>query len=59
MKLQADVGARQNRVELMGNRLKIGEEHATKQMSLNEDTEYPETITNMVTQESIHQALYP
>ena len=56
LKLQADVGARQNRVELMGNRLKIGEEHATKQMSLNEDTEYPETITNMVTQESIHQA---
>ncbi|KOY82359.1 flagellar hook-associated protein FlgL [Lysinibacillus sp. FSL H8-0500] len=56
LKMQADVGARQNRVELMENRLGIGEGNIIKQMSLNEDTEYPATITNMVTQSSIHQA---
>ncbi|WP_274309184.1 flagellar hook-associated protein FlgL [Solibacillus daqui] len=54
--LRADVGARQNRVELMENRLSLQEVNVTKQMSQNEDTDYAKTITEMVTTESIHQA---
>ncbi|MEK4173659.1 flagellar hook-associated protein FlgL [Lysinibacillus sp. FSL L8-0312] len=54
--VRADVGARQNRVELMENRLSIQEVNVTKQLSLNEDTDYAKTITDMVTQDSIHQA---
>lgn len=54
--MRADVGARMNRVELMKNRLDIQEINTTKQKSLNEDTDYAETITHMATQESIHQA---
>jgi len=53
---RADVGARMNRLELMKNRLDIQEINTTKQKSLNEDTDYAETITHMATQESIHQA---
>lgn len=53
---RADVGARQNRVEMMGNRLSLQEVNVTKQLSVNEDTDYAKTITEMVTQESIHQA---
>lgn len=53
---RADVGARQNRVELMMNRLDIQEINVTKQKSNNEDVDYAKTITNMTTQESIHQA---
>lgn len=54
--LRADVGARQNRVEMMENRLSLQEVNVTKQLSANEDTDYAKTITDMVTQESIHQA---
>ncbi|MFF2796884.1 flagellar hook-associated protein FlgL [Lysinibacillus xylanilyticus] len=54
--LRADVGARQNRVEMMENRLSLQEVNVTKQLSANEDTDYAKTITEMVTQESIHQA---
>ncbi|UPW83755.1 flagellar hook-associated protein FlgL [Lysinibacillus sp. Ag94] len=54
--VRADVGARQNRVEMMGNRLSLQEVNVTKQLSVNEDTDYAKTITDMVTQESIHQA---
>jgi len=53
---RADVGARQNRVEMMENRLSLQEVNVTKQLSKNEDTDYAKTITDMVTQESIHQA---
>ena len=53
---RAEVGAKQNRVELMESRLQIQEVNVTKQMSLNEDTDYAKTITEMVTAESIHQA---
>ncbi len=53
---RANVGARQNRIELMENRLSIKEVNVTKQLSLNEDTDYAKTITDMTTQESIHQA---
>lgn len=56
LEAQADVGARQNRVELMENRLSIREIGVTKQMSNNEDVDYAKAITEMVTSESIHQA---
>lgn len=56
LEAQADVGARQNRVELMENRLSIREISVTKQLSNNEDVDYAKAITQMVTSESIHQA---
>ena len=56
LSLRAEVGARQNRVEMMENRLDIQNVNVTKQMSQNEDTDYAKTITDMVAQESIHQA---
>ena len=54
--VQATVGAKQNRIDTIENRLSILEVNITKQKSLNEDTDYAETITEMTTQESIHQA---
>lgn len=53
---RANIGARQNRSELMDNRLQSQELIATKQMSENEDIDYEKTITDMITQESIHSA---
>lgn len=53
---RADIGARQNRVELMDDRLLTQEVIATKQMSENEDVDYEKAITEMITQESIHRA---
>lgn len=53
---RADIGARQNRVSLMDDRLQSQEVIATKQMSNNEDVQYDQAITNMITQESIHRA---
>ena len=53
---RSDIGARQNRVELMDDRLSSQEIIATKQMSDNEDVDYDQAITNMITQESIHRA---
>lgn len=54
--IRADIGARQNRVELMEDRLSSQEIITTKQMSDNEDVDYEKAITNMITQESIHRA---
>ena len=54
--VQATVGATQNRIDTIENRLSILEVNITKQKSLNEDTDYAKTITEMTTQESIHQA---
>lgn len=56
LEARADVGARQNRVEMMTNRLASHQINITKQMSDNEDVDYAKTITEMVTYESIHQA---
>lgn len=53
---QATVGAKQNRLELMENRIDIQKINVTKQLSENEDADYAESITEMVTAESIHQA---
>jgi flagellar hook-associated protein 3 FlgL len=54
--MRAEVGARQNRLELMENRLEIQEVNVTKQLSESEDTDYSKAITDMATTESIHQA---
>ena len=54
--LQSEVGARQNRLEMMSNRLDIQYTNAVKQLSENEDTDYSKAITDMTTAESIHQA---
>lgn len=53
---RANIGARQNRVELMENRLESQEIIATEQMSKNEDVDYEKAITDLITQESIHSA---
>jgi len=53
---RADIGARQNRVDMMENRLGAQEVIVTKQLSNNEDIDYEKAITEMITQESIHQA---
>lgn len=53
---RADIGARQNRVELMDARLQSQEVIATERMSENEDIDYEKAITEMITQESIHRA---
>lgn len=53
---RADIGARQSRVEMMENRLSLHGINVTKQMSNNEDIDYEKSITEMITQESIHRA---
>jgi flagellar hook-associated protein 3 FlgL len=53
---RADIGARQNRVEMMENRLGTQEVIVTKQLSNNEDIDYEKAITEMISQESIHRA---
>lgn len=53
---RSELGAKQNRVEMMENRLSTQEVIATKLMSNNEDIEYEKTITDLITQESVHRA---
>jgi len=53
---RAEIGARQNRVELMDSRLESQEIIATKRMSENEDVDYEKAIVEMTTQESILRA---
>lgn len=53
---RANVGARQNRTEMMENRLALHKVNVTKQKSENEDTDYALAITEMTTAQSIHQA---
>jgi flagellar hook-associated protein 3 FlgL len=56
LEARADIGARQNRAEMMQNRLEAQEGSAKKQQSENEDIEYEEVITEMLTEEAIHRA---
>lgn len=56
LKNRADIGAKQNRVDMMSDRLALQKETLTKQKSNVEDVEYEEAITNLITQESIHRA---
>ncbi len=53
---RADVGARQNRAELMHDRLETQEGISKKQMSQNEDIDFEKVITEMLSQESVHRA---
>lgn len=53
---RADLGARMNRLDLIENRLSSQKISATQMMSKNEDVDYEEAITNLITQESIHRA---
>ncbi|MGG3941581.1 flagellar hook-associated protein FlgL [Peribacillus psychrosaccharolyticus] len=56
LSVQAQVGARQNRVDLMSDRLKQQEVFATEILSKNEDIDIEKAILNLTTQESIHNA---
>lgn len=53
---RADIGARQNRVDLMENRISAQELSVTKGLSKNEDIDYERTIINLTTEESVHRA---
>lgn len=53
---RAELGAKMNRLELVENRLAEQEIVATKTMSVNEDIDYAEAITKLITQESLHRA---
>lgn len=50
------IGARQNRVEMMENRLGAQEVFAQEVLSNNEDVDIEKTISKFITQESVHQA---
>lgn len=54
--VQAQVGARQNRIELMTERLSQQEVFATEVLSKNEDVDIEKAIMNLTTQESVHSA---
>lgn len=54
--IRADVGARQNRAEMMTERLSSLEFTSIKQMSENEDIDFEKAITEMITEESILRA---
>jgi len=56
LSVQAQVGARQNRVDLMSDRLKQQEVFATEILSKNEDIDIEKAILSLTTQESIHNA---
>jgi len=56
LEAQADIGARQNRVEMMENRLGVREVNVTKQLRDNESVDYAKAITEMGPHESLHQA---
>ena len=56
LKARANVGALQNRIEMMSNRLSARNVNVTKQLSQNEDTDYALAISQMTTAQSIHQA---
>lgn len=56
LEVRADVGARQNRVDMMTERLDSLEFTSIKQMSDNEDVDYAKAITELITEESIHRA---
>ncbi|MGM0778009.1 MAG: flagellar hook-associated protein FlgL [Bacillota bacterium] len=53
---RALIGAKQNRVELMGDRLSQQEVFSTRILSNNEDIDMEKAIIELTTQESIHRA---
>ncbi|MEE1131350.1 MAG: flagellin, partial [Caryophanon sp.] len=53
---RADLGAKQQRVEMMDNRLINLNINVTKQKSMNEDTDYAKAISDLTIAQSIHSA---
>lgn len=53
---RADLGARQNRLEMMESRVDNQEVIAKKVLSDNEDVDYEKAITDLTAQESVHRA---
>ncbi|MBB6450371.1 flagellar hook-associated protein 3 FlgL [Geomicrobium halophilum] len=56
LRTEAQLGARINRVEMIEDRLSEQKEIATKVMSDNENVDMAAVITDLITQESVHQA---
>ncbi|MCX7923035.1 MAG: flagellar hook-associated protein FlgL [Clostridia bacterium] len=56
LRIQADVGARQNRLELTANRMESDTLNFTKLMSDNEDVDMAETIMNLKNEENVYRA---
>ncbi|MEH6940751.1 flagellar hook-associated protein FlgL [Bacillus sp. JJ722] len=56
LKERASIGARQNRVELMEDRLDSQEVFSTRILSDNEDIDLERTIIDLTSQESVHRA---
>ncbi|OJH16083.1 flagellar hook-associated protein FlgL [Bacillus obstructivus] len=53
---RATIGARDNRIELMEDRIDQQEVNATKMMSQNEDADMEKVIMDLITQESVQRA---
>ena len=53
---RATIGARQNRVELMDDRLSSQEVFSTRILSDNEDVDLEKVIIDLTSQESVHRA---
>lgn len=53
---RAELGAKQQRVEMMDNRLATLNINITKQKSMNEDTDYAKAISDLTIAQSIHSA---
>lgn len=56
LQAQATVGAKSNRMDTMMDRLSSQNLTVTKQLSNNEDIDYEKSITDLITEQSIHQA---
>lgn len=56
LRVEAEIGAKANRVEMIEDRLGNQKGIATRIMSDNEDADIAKVITELVTQESLHQA---
>lgn len=56
LRVRADIGARQNRLELTANRLDSDNTNFTKLMSMNEDVDMAETIMNLQNEENVYRA---
>lgn len=56
LRIRADVGARQNRLELTSNRMDLDYINFTKLMSNNEDVDVAETIMNLKNEENVYNA---
>lgn len=56
LRVRADIGARQNRVDLSADRMSSDLINFTKLMSENEDVDVAETIMNLKNEENVYQA---